>query len=199
MRLQFLAKVSTFLILLVTPSSCLLANKEYPSLETKVKNLEKKVIYLEESLKHLQRDIFKLEQRKSGTSSSRIIEEKEEIVSWGCSLKNKFKTYSSKGKSRVEATALVLQKCGFGFQCKKEDLTCESQKTWVKKYIPLTGNKVIVKKGPKKTWYCLIQNSMNRTFLGKGETKTEATASAYKICGSGFACKNKKVECDFSY
>ena len=154
-------------------------NDRISLLEESVRNLQNRVQFLESKL---------LEKSHEKKHPKKDYYEVEENV-WSCYLRDSFgKVFTAKGSSQSEASGLALQRCGGGIHCRKEKLTCSHEK------------KVTVKKGYKqnetynKTWSCFIQNQMGKTFIGHGETKSEAGGKALKACGSIF-CKEKDLNC----
>lgn len=47
----------------------------------------------------------------------------------------------------------------------------------------------------KTIWSCYLRDSFGKTFTGKAETKTQASAFALKDCGGGLHCKKEKLKC----
>lgn len=189
----------------VSTSSTSSKNKKVSvsSLEKKIKDQEQRISLLENAVRELQNKVYQLSFKPSYDHSyhyPKTIETEEEIVSWSCYLKDPFgKVFYGKGETEIEAGGIALKKCGGGLSCKKEKLKCSSEKQIKKKIIPIHKNTIIEKKTKKKVWSCLLQDTFNNTFTGKGETEAEARAKALQACGGGLSCKESRLKCSSNY
>ena len=167
-------------------------NDRISLLEESVRNLQNRVQFLESKLlKQTNKPKQKKQKDYWNKKKSDDYKEVEENI-WSCYLRDSFgKVFTAKGFSESEAKGLTLQRCGGGIHCKKDKLTCSQEKK-------VTVQKAYKKKETyNKTWSCFIQDQMGKTFLGHGETRTEAGGKALKACGSIF-CKEKDLSCSHS-
>ena len=181
--MKFVRIISLMAVFFLAQSafSKLLNSDRISLLEESVRNLQNRVQFLESKL-------LKQSEKSNHKQKKDYVEVEENL--WSCYLRDSFgKVFTAKGFSESEAKGLTLQECGGGIHCKKEKLTCSHEKK-----VTVKKNHEKQKEAYNKTWSCFIQNQMGKTFIGHGETQSEAGGQALKACGSIF-CKEKDLSC----
>ena len=167
------------------------------SKDDEIHNLQNRLQFLEKAVRELQEKVYNLSINSHYTYpvAQKLIEKTTTIVTWSCLLRNPFgRVFTGTANNRIKAEALTLQSCGASIHCNRKKTECSPENKITTEII--SKEKSLPKIKNKSHWSCLIQNHLNKTFLGEGTNRIIAEAKALSACGSTTFCPKKNLHCD---